>query len=671
MKLFWKFAILALLISVAAFIVAAIGLKGAASLKYEYDNLYGFMLIPITTIQDASIQQVQMTEKMRQYATGSVSNQQKLDLKNAMNKEDAIIVAILERYKNEWITTASPDFTAILEELGQMGLQTTETNAVSSFESARAAYILQRDAIYAGQQVNFLEVEVNLGLMHSAMEDLVRVNLQYAEISNESAQAAVNQMQTMIIVAGVLVSLFGLGLTFVLARSVTAPVGLLIAAINQITQGDLKTEVDIHSRDEIGELAAAFRAMIVYLQGMANTAGLLAGGDLTVQVEALSERDVLGSAFSRMVTYLDVVVRQLVQSANAMAASAGQLARASEQTGLATNQIATTIQQVARGTAEQTAGVTTTAGAVVKMSRAIDGVARGAQEQSSAIAKASQVAARINAAIDQVNNNVQAVTRDAAESSRYSREGAKTVKETINGMETIRSKVGLSASRVEEMGARSEEIGAIVETIEDIASQTNLLALNAAIEAARAGEQGKGFAVVADEVRKLAERSSQATKEIGGLIKGIQQTVSDAVTAMKESAGEVELGVVRANSAGEVLNSILGAASSVYKQAEEAGVAAGRVSAAAGELVGAVDAVSAVIEQNTAATGEMAANSNKLTEVIENIASVSEENSAAVEEVSASTEQVSAQVKEVAASAAAMLEMAADLQRIVAQFKLA
>ncbi|MCX6082725.1 MAG: methyl-accepting chemotaxis protein, partial [Chloroflexi bacterium] len=200
--------------------------------------------------------------------------------------------------------------------------------------------------------------------------------------------------------------------------------------------------------------------------------------------------------------------------------------------------------------------------------------------------------------------------------------------------------------------------------------QTNLLALNAAIEAARAGEQGKGFAVVADEVRKLAERSSLATKEIAGLIKGIQKTVSEAVSAMKESATEVESGVIRANSAGEALTNILRAAESVNKQAEEAGSAAARISVAAGELVGAVDSVSAVIEENTAATEQMAANSSELTQSIENIASISEENSAAVEEVSASTEEVSAQVEEVSASAASMMDMAKNLQQIVAQFKL-
>ncbi len=463
----------------------------------------------------------------------------------------------------------------------------------------------------------------------------------------------------------------------IINHSLATPLRIVTQMAKLLSSGDLLRNMDevekdkVRSRkDEIGEIGQTLDALIDYLQNMGKSANSIANNDLTITVVPKSNNDELGNAFYRMMNGLLKTVGDVSKSAGAVSSAAAQLTSASEQSGNATRQIATTIQQVAMGISQQTSAVTKTSSSVEQMNRAIDGVARGAQEQARAISKASQVTSRISTAIEQVASNAQVVTRDSAEAATHSRNGARTVQETIAGMEAIRHKVGLSATKVEEMGSRSEEIGTILETIEDIASQTNLLALNAAIEAARAGEQGKGFAVVADEVRKLAERSSLATKEIAALIKGIQKTVDEAVTAMKDSASEVEAGVSRANSAGDVLGNILTAVESVYKQAEDTGSAALKMGAAATELVEAVDAVSAVIEENTAATEEMAANSSELTQAIENIASVSEENSASVEEVSASTEEVSAQVEEVSASAASLMEMARKLELVVSQFKL-
>jgi methyl-accepting chemotaxis protein len=422
--------------------------------------------------------------------------------------------------------------------------------------------------------------------------------------------------------------------------------------IDLIAQGDLtrstwiKTrKLGIQSKDEVGQMAQALDGIIDNLYSVSNS-------------------------FKKLTTNFKNVLLEVHTNAYEVGTSSTKLAVTASQAGEATAQIATTVQQVAQGITQETESISRTAQSVEQMSRAIDGVARGAQDQTASVTKAAEITSGISRTIEQVAGNALSVTKDSAEAAEAARLGARTVSETVKGMERIKTKVSISAQAVTEMGTRSDQIGTIVETIEDIASQTNLLALNAAIEAARAGEHGKGFAVVADEVRKLAERSSLATKEIGGLIKGIQKTVSEAVKAMDEGGKEVENGVRLANESGEALGAILKAAEAVYRQAEEAGKGAALMSAASNQLVTAVDGVSAVVEENTAATEEMAAGTSEVTRAIENIAAVSEENSAAIEEVSAAAQQMSAQVAEVTTSAQLLAKMARSLQDAVSQFKL-
>ena len=203
------------------------------------------------------------------------------------------------------------------------------------------------------------------------------------------------------------------------------------------------------------------------------------------------------------------------------------------------------------------------------------------------------------------------------------------VKETVVVMNRIADRVRESARTVESLGTRSDQIGAIVGTIEDIADQTNLLALNAAIEAARSGDQGRGFAVVADEVRALAERTSKATKEISEMIKAIQTETRQAVEAMEKGVNEVENGTAEAAKSGDALQDILIQINSFTMQVSQIATAA---------------------EQQMATTGEISSNMMQVTDLIHGVAKGAQDS----------------------ASAASQLARLADEQeKLIGQFKLA
>jgi methyl-accepting chemotaxis protein len=454
------------------------------------------------------------------------------------------------------------------------------------------------------------------------------------------------------------------------ARSIAGPLKVIIGAAQGLAVGNIDQRIEMDRKDEIGQTATAFRSMIAYQREMANVAEAMAAGDLTKDVEPKSEKDVLGRAFREMVTSLRDLIGEVQASADGLAGTSSQLGQAASQTSGVVQQVTQAIQNVAAGSQEASRSAQASNESVNQLTQAIDGIARGASEQARQVQDVSATSAQMATGVEQVANNAQSVASTSQHARTSAEAGARAVRETVDGMNDIKVVVATAAGKVEELGRLGEKIGAVVETIDDIAEQTNLLALNAAIEAARAGEHGRGFAVVADEVRKLAERSQRETKAIADLIRYVQAGTRDAVSAMEQGSAKVVQGSAKADEAGKALGEILSAVEATVGQVTQIATAAQEMAHGARGVVGTMSGISAVVEENSAATEQMAAQAGQMTASIESIAAVSEENTAATEEVSAAAEEMSAQVEEMNAQAEELAATAEQLKSLVARFQL-
>ncbi|MEL1134849.1 methyl-accepting chemotaxis protein [Desulfitobacterium sp. THU1] len=373
----------------------------------------------------------------------------------------------------------------------------------------------------------------------------------------------------------------------------------------------------------IGLLAVAIFAyrssqkMAKQVNLVAQGANEIAHGNLTIERIVVDSEDELGRLaqdFNLMRDNLIELVKQVSMSSEHVASSTQQLSAGAEQSAQAANEVAASIMEVAKGTEKQMDAVNDVAAIVEEMS----------------------------ASMENMLNNTKHVVGSAEGTAQAAIQGHQSINTTIEAMRTIQTGMNHTTSLVEQLGVRSLEIGRIVEVISGIASQTNLLSLNAAIEAARAGEQGRGFAVVAEEVRKLAEQSQVAAKQIAELIGQVQVDTNNVVEAMRFAQQGVESGAKVTDEAGKTFNEIAQLIEEVTEQ---------------------VKGMSQEIEQ-------VAAGSERIGSAIHQVDQISQAIAGQTQNVSASTEEQSASVEEIASSSQVLARMTEEMNQAIRKFKI-
>ncbi|MDP9192608.1 MAG: methyl-accepting chemotaxis protein [Acidobacteriota bacterium] len=481
-------------------------------------------------------------------------------------------------------------------------------------------------------------------------------------LNETQAQIALSALWTWNIAITALVLVLASLLAWFASQLIVRPILALVTSARQIAKGDLTQRAEVSTADEIGSLAEAFNAMAADLEKTVKNL-IQSQTKLKSVVETVDsrshlviarvdeQRSVIDETYNS-IDQLNSGVRKITDNVEALSAS-------SEETSSSMLEMVASMEEVSRHTDTLFTSVEDTASATHQMVSSISEVDQNVVYLTSFVTDTSASMVEMSASIAEVEANAArsydltlAVT-DAAES------GMKAVRETIDGMEQVRQSVVEANAVVSRLGDRSVAIGKILNVIEDVAEQTNLLALNAAILAAQAGEYGKGFSVVAAEIRDLSERTASSTRDIAILIRGVQEEVENALRVTAAGSSLVENGVTLSHEAGKALNVILDSASKASNMGKEIAGATREQAAGSENVTRAVDRLQSMVGQINAATRQQAQGSDHIMKAVESMREVTKYVRQAMVEQKSGSSMISA-------AAERMIEMIHEIFQVAA-----
>lgn len=445
---------------------------------------------------------------------------------------------------------------------------------------------------------------------------------------------------------------FSLILWMMIRKWVIKPVKSLEDAALKLAEGDLSFDVTIKSTDEMGRMSSAVKDALLSVGGILRRVKDVSTriSSVAEEVENESKNVVDGTILeTESISNISTSIEEMNASISEIADGTEGLAASAEETAASMDEMVTSITQITSSSQDLAVAVESTSASIEQLSASIKEVSRSAHELTIA-------AEETQSAILQISISVKEVEQSAKESALLSDKvkkdatsfGMMSIEKTIQGMNNIKASVEKTADFIRKLGGRSEEIGTILNVIDEITDKTTLLALNAAILAAQAGEHGKGFSVVADEIKDLAERTSLSTQEIAALIQSVQQEVGDAVDAMGDGLKSVETGLKVTGEAADALRKIVESskrssdmAAAIERSTSEQSMATKLVSEAMEKVLSMVgQIVHATTEQNKGVQLIMQA-SEKMNDISKHVKTATNEQSLNSRQISQAVELVS------------------------------